>query len=377
MTEDQTALQRARVRRAAGVVKDFDGTRLSVARRRARMQRAELARQLGVSAAAVTQFERNRSNPTIPLVGAMALALGVPREFFQHGTELPSVPTSAAHFRALRSTPALSRDQALAFAELSLAVVDALEHYVDFPPLTVPTLPIDTDPPSEQIKAVAAETRTALNLPRGPVAHVVRTLEAAGVVVLTMPTEPVLDRRVDAFSTDAGRRPLVLLSPEKNDKARSRFDAAHELGHLVMHPDVEPGSRLIEEQAQTFASQFLAPDDDLFPDLPASLDWEALLRAKRKWGISLAALVYRARRVGKWSESTHLRAVKRLSQDGFPERGPLGPPEAPVMLGRAADLLREAGYDLDALAHEYRLPADTVQLVVQAGSGTNRALRLT
>lgn len=376
MTDDQSALQRARARRSEGVMTDFDGQRLSLARRRARTPRTELARALGVSAAAVTQFERNRTRPTVPLVAAMALALNVPRTFFAHGTELPDVPASAVHFRALRSTPALSRDQALAFVQLALSVIDALEHYIDFPANAIPTIPVDADPPSEQIRFVAAETRDVLGVSRGPVGHLVRTLEAAGVVVLTMPAEPVMDRRVDAFSTDAGNRPLVLLNPDKDDKARSRFDAAHELGHLVMHPDIEPGSRLVEQQAQTFASQFLAPDADLRPDLPNTLDWDALLRAKRKWGISLAALVYRCRRLELWSEATHLRAVKRLAADGYPERGPLGPRETPVMLGRAAAMLHGVGYSLEALAADYRLPASAVHEIVDAGSGPDRTLTL-
>lgn len=36
---------------------------------------------------------------------------------------------------------------------------------------------------------------------------------------------------------------------KSDDKARSRFDAAHELGHLLLHHDAEPGSKVIENQA--------------------------------------------------------------------------------------------------------------------------------
>ncbi|WP_431014433.1 ImmA/IrrE family metallo-endopeptidase, partial [Campylobacter jejuni] len=73
---------------------------------------------------------------------------------------------------------------------------------------------------------------------------VVQALEAHGIIALRLPTET--DAAVDAFSTYSGARPLVFLSPTKDDKARSRFDAAHELGHLVLHPDTEPGSKLVE-----------------------------------------------------------------------------------------------------------------------------------
>ena len=51
---------------------DFDGDRLSLARRQVRLTRTELARRIGVSAAAVTQFERNASRPTLPVVAELA-----------------------------------------------------------------------------------------------------------------------------------------------------------------------------------------------------------------------------------------------------------------------------------------------------------------
>lgn len=374
MTDHLTPLERARNRRSFGIVDDFDGDRLALARRRQRMQRTELARLVGVTATAITQFERNRSRPTVPLANAMALTLGVPAEFLRHGLEIAPVAASAAHFRSLRSTPALSREQALAFAEISLAVVAAFEQYVQFPPVRLPTLQVEGEMVSDQIKEIARETRLHLGLAPGPVNHVIRTLEAAGAVVLTLPIGPGVDARVDAFSTDAGPRPLILLSPEKNDRARSRFDAAHELGHLVMHPDVEPGSKLVEEQAQTFASQFLAPDDELLPDLPRVLDWEALLAAKQKWRISLAALAYRARRLGVWSDSTYLRAAKRLATDGYPERGSLGPRELPSTLGKAVELLAGVSFGVDDLAREFRLPIEMVQQVVESGSSARLSL---
>lgn len=367
MGAESDALRRARARRAGGVMQDFDGGRLSLARRLRRLTRTSLAGSADVSAAAITQFERNQSRPTTAVAAQLALNLGLPIAFFQRGAEIPRIPTEAAHFRSLRSTPAISRERALAFAELGAAVVNVLEDYVDFPELRVPTHLVDSAVTVDQIASIAASTRAALGVPRGPISHMIRTLEAAGVVVLTMPPESDV-REVDAFSTDIGRRPLVLLSPFKDDKARSRFDAAHELGHLVMHPDVEPGSKIVEDQAHTFASQFLAPDNDLLPDLPEKADWEALLAAKRKWKISLRALIFRAHRLGLWSDATYLRANKRLSAEGLPERGPLGPREQPVAVGRAVAMLEEAGFGVDRLAAASQLPESIFRDVVLAGS---------
>lgn len=356
---------RARWRRASGTVTDFDGKRLSLARRMSRKPRTTLAAEVQVSPAAITQFERGDSRPTKTTVAQLALALGVPAEFFFLGRPIEQVPSSTAHFRSLRATPAISRDQALAFAEVSLAVIDMLEQYVDFPEMKVPLHPLGDAATSEEIAEVAALTREEFEVSAGPVSHVVRLLEANGIVVLRLPLS--IDQRVDAFSTAAGNRPLVLLSLAKADRARSRFDSAHELGHLVMHPDEEPGSKAIEGAAHRFAAEFLAPSEELREDLPKKIDWDALQEAKKKWGLSLKALAYRSHDLGIWGNATYRRASQYLAVHGYPELGSLGPPESPYVLGAAFDLLTESGMDTETLSKLSRLSASTIAEIVQAG----------
>ncbi|HEX4402878.1 MAG TPA: XRE family transcriptional regulator [Galbitalea sp.] len=356
---------RARERRSSGTVTDFDGKRLSLARRMSRRPRTALATEVHVSPAAITQFERGDARPTKTTVAELALALGVPAEFFLLGRPIEQVPSTSAHFRSLRATPAISRDQALAFAEVSLAVIDMLEQYVDFPQVNIPLHPLSEAATPDEIADAAALTRAELNVGDGPVPHMVRLLEANGIVALRLPQS--IDQRVDAFSSQAGSRPLVLLSLAKADRARSRFDSAHELGHLVMHPDEEPGSKAIESAAHRFAAAFLAPIDELVEDLPKRVDWDALQEAKKKWGVSLSALVYRAHDIGLWGDATYRRAMQHLSAQGYPEPGSLGPPESPYVLGAAFDLLTESGIDMEALSKLSRLPASIIAEIVQAG----------
>lgn len=375
MINEPDRLQAARRRRAQGTALDFDGQRLALARRLKRKQRTVLAREIDVTAAAISQFEKGQSRPTTPVVAQLALALGVSVEFFRRGRPIESVPSTAAHFRSLRSTPAITRDQALAFAEITLAVVDLVEQYVDLPAISIPIVEIGDNPSQNLIADAADQTRRALGVPEGPVAHVVRLLEASGVVVVRLPGD--VDARVDAFSTDAGDRPLVLLSPAKNDKARSRFDGSHELGHLVMHHGVEPGSRIIENQAHSFAADFLMPAAQIVEDLPRRVDWEQLQAAKKKWGVSLKALAYRAHRLELWSDLSFRRANQHLSSLGLPEPGPLGPPESPSLLGQAAHLLEQDGTTLAELAAAGALPLDRIEQVVEAGSERRPKLQLT
>lgn len=374
MTEEVSPTERARRRRTTGTSVEFDGRRLSLARRLRRLQRTTLAAKTTVSAAAITQFERGTSRPTNTVVAELALALGVPIDFFQRGRTIEQVPASSAHFRSLRATPAIARDQALAFAEIALAVVDVFEQYVDFPAITEIVDPVEDEPSRERIAELAALTRAKLGLQAGPVPNVVRLMEAHGIVVLRLPKD--VDRKVDAFSTDVGSRPLVLLSPSKHDKARSRFDAAHELGHLVMHHEVEPGSKIIENQAHRFAAEFLAPSAELRPELPNRVDWETLLKLKAKWGISLKALIYRAHDLEVWGDYTYRNVSKQLAMQGLPEPGPLGLPESPSLLGRAASLLEDAGVESADLAVASRLTEHQINEVIEAGSDLKPKLRL-
>lgn len=364
---DHDRVAAARRRRAAGTMDSFSGTRLAVARRLARLPRTELAERAGVSPTAITQLERDQIRPTIPVAAQLALKLGVPLDFLAHSVTPETIPSSSAHFRSLRATPALSRDQALAFAEVGLEVLATIEDFVDLPPVHLPELAPTLRASAEGIAVAAAEARHALGVTEGPVPHMVRLLEAHGVFVLRLPSE-LVDPKVDAFSTTAARRPVVLLSPLKDDKARSRFDAAHELGHLLLHVDAEPGSKVVEHEAHTFAAAFLTPADQIVDDLPRRIDWPVFQRAKRRWGVSLKALVYRAHCLGLISDSAYRRGNVQLASWGNPEPIPLGPPESPSMLGAAMELLLDQGVTVEDIAAHARLPTGMVEHVVAAAT---------
>ena len=147
----------------------------------------------------------------------------MPREFFGLGRSLTLLPASEAHFRSLRSTTAAAREQALAYGERSLELVNLIGEYVDLPPVDLPALDLQEQLTEVDIVTAAADVRAAWGVGDGAVPSVVQLLEAHGIVVLRLPGDT--DAAVDAFSTSAGRRPLVLLSPVREDRARGRFDA--------------------------------------------------------------------------------------------------------------------------------------------------------
>ena len=348
---------------AAAVAAAFDPEELTLARKFRGLRKNELAQAVSVTPAALSQYELGQSRPSPAVLARLALALGVPVRFFVLGHSKPVTP-SAAHFRSLRATTQLERDQALAFGQLAWRLLTGIEKYVELPASRIPQVALPADPGS---------VRESMGIGAGPVPHVVRLLEAHGAVVIGL---PVTSRRVDAFSHWYGSRPLVFLNPMKDDKARSRFDAAHELGHLVLHHDAEPGNRIVENQAHDFAAEFLMPREEIAGELPRRLDWASLFQAKRRWGVSLKALVYRAHKLGVLGESAYRAGMVTLAQWGDPEPGDLGPRETPVLLAKAIEMLAETGVDLEMIAKDTGMAADTVQEIVRAADGARPRMEL-
>lgn len=307
----------------------FEPTRLRLARELREWSQADLAKQLRVTPAAISQYEAGAIRPASSTLVRMSEALAVPEGFL----ELAPPEEHEGFFRSLRRTSVSHRRRARAIAQvaydLAQAVGDAL------PEVAMPKeRPVGLDAAPEEIEKVAESVRNDLGLPAGPAGPVVPLLESLGVVVIRLPLDTA---DVDAFSLPFRDRPVIVLGSDKNDRARSRFDAAHELGHLILHGDRVWGIRQVEQQAHAFAAAFLMPAADIVDELPQRADWDVLFELKLKWQVSLAALLMRARRLGRMSETAYVNAVKAASARGWRrvEPVPLGAPERPSSLGAA------------------------------------------
>jgi Zn-dependent peptidase ImmA (M78 family)/transcriptional regulator with XRE-family HTH domain len=304
---------------------DFEPARLRLARELREWSQADLARSLNVTPAAASQFESGTTRPGTEMLNRLSTVLGVPSEFLR----LPLTETHEGFFRALRRTSVAHRRRARAIAhvahDIALAYGPGRLPAVSIPCMSVAGL----EAPRADLEDAARQARSALGLPRGPVENVVKTIEDHGLVVIRLPFDTA---DVDAFSLPFHDRPVVVLGSDKNDRARSRFDAAHELGHLIAHGDQVWGVREVEQQAHWFAAEFLMPAADIARELPTRADWPALFDLKRKWQVSLGALLMRARTLGRMTDSQYLTAVKAASARGWRrvEPVPLGRPEQPA-----------------------------------------------
>ncbi|WP_176338520.1 helix-turn-helix domain-containing protein [Kocuria salina] len=344
---------------------NFSPDRLRMARYRAGLNIRELAEKVGVSHPAVSQYETGRSKPSTSTLAQLAMATGVPADYLTYGERPVSLAgLDGTHFRSLRSTSKQSRAGAWVWSESVLDLVNVLERYVRLPAPDVPFVPLMTDAKPHEIVGAVDQLREQWRLPLGPVGYLVRHMERHGIVVSRL---QVADEGIDAYSQNVGSHPVVILGMNKGDAARSRFDAAHELGHLVCHLEADPGS-IQESQAHAFAAELLMPARQMKDLLPRRFDMGQYAKLKQEWGVSIAALLYRARTLEVISDAAYRRAVVAMNSKygRRHEPYPLERPDDPVMLSSAIALAQQNGVSLEQLATQARLPLDDVEAMVGA-----------
>ncbi len=350
------------------ISKGFDASRLRQARRLAMLTKQSLAQEVGLSPAMIGQYESGMSKPGPDLIPKLARSLNVPPEFFRVGRPQAALETGDAFFRSLRSTSAKQRAKAVSFTEQLWELANAIEKRVQLPRVDLPGfaggghLPEST--PTDPAQA-ARLLRATWKLGDGPLAHLVRTIEAHGVIVMLVPLAEEEIARIDAFSTVCLPRPVMVLSPDRgNDVYRHRFSAAHELGHLILHGEEHtPGDPALERAADEFAYELLLPAATMANLLPRRLNFALLEQISNTWGASIKDLIYRSRVLGLLSEATARRGYIQLAQ--LDVRNRLiheFPGEVPGLLKQATDLAETQGLTIPKLAAELAWKSSRVQL---------------
>jgi len=355
------------VEEARAVLPLFDGHRLRLARESLELTQRELADALGgvVTPAALSQFENGEAKPSAHTLAHLAAATDFPLRFFATDPALGEVAAVDGFFRSLRATSARHRRRHRALAELVRFVAVGLQHHVRLPEPDLPRNPVRPDATGADVTEVAREVRAIWGLPPGPIRDAVRTVERHGAVASRL----LLDSdTVDAFSVPFPDRPVVVLGADKGQADRSRWDASHELGHLVMHHPDPHRSRHLEQQANWFAAEFLLPADQVVDELPTTADWARLAELKVRWGVSMTALLQRAKALSVLSDGAYVQALKTMSTRGWNRREPVRLPHAenPVLLARAVELAAQQGVTLAQLADEIGLPAERIDRIIGA-----------
>lgn len=286
---------------------EFTPSRLALARKRRGFTKKALAASAGLSLRSVTGYESGSQEPTEATIAELAKALEFPIAFFS-GPDPQDLSTERASFRALTKMTATQRNQTLSAGALAVELSHWIEQRFELPTAAVPNF-AHVDP-----ELAAEGVRADWGLGERPVANLIHLLESKGVRVFSLAEEC---REIDAFSFWDEGVPYIFLDTQKSAE-RSRLDAAHELGHLVLHVGHElPRGKDHEREAFQFGSAFLMPKGDVTAHAPRSGRIPDLIKAKKRWGVSVASLAYRMHQIGLLSEWQYYSIFVQLGQMGY------------------------------------------------------------
>ncbi|WP_043224305.1 helix-turn-helix domain-containing protein [Streptomyces sp. NRRL F-5193] len=289
-------------------------SRIALARRRRGMTLAELSGRAGISLQSLSNYETGRTSPRPDTVDKIAAALSFPAAFFK-GPALDELPSQGISWRARSKTSARVLDAARAAGTLGAMFYDWIDERFRLPAVDVPSLG-KPDP-----ETAAGMVRTRWGLGDAPAPNMVHLLEAHGVRVFSLDPDHA---EVDAFAVWRDGVPFVFLNTLKSAE-RGRFDAAHELGHLVMHGSEHACSGPeAERQANDFASAFLMPRASVLGHMPSGAHVDQIIRGKRIWNVSAMALTYRMHDLGLLTDWQYRSSCAELSRLGYRSDEPEG-----------------------------------------------------
>lgn len=318
----------------------FYGAKLRLARTFQGLTLAELGAKVSASRQYIQKLESEPGvSPSHDMLHALAELLQIEADFFSEPL-VGDVTEEECHFRKRQTAPLNIRVRALSYGTIFNFIVTYLERELELPAINVPSFQVKN---RKDIEQAAEKCRTHWGLyPDAPIHNMTRTLERFGCVVTTFEG---VSEKIDAFSYFRSR-PIVVRNMMKHSSSRARFDLAHECGHLVMHSNLEVGDSILEEEANYFASAFLLPRSAFVHEFPISnrLNWMKLFELKKRWGVSIQAIVKRAYDLNLINAVQYRNAYVHISRSGWRHGEPpkTEPSTEPIeIIPKSFNLLRE------------------------------------
>lgn len=361
-------------------ISNFVPERLVEARRARGMTATELADKINRTPVSVSNYENGRQTPRLDVLASLAEALAFPRAYFLRPAS--SDEQGEVFWRARLSAPKYRREQAGVRLVWFREILAYLERYFDFPELNLPAIEVPEDPRKlsfEACDAIADEIRRQWGVSPGPFPNVIETLEGNGIFVSRI---SVNAEKLDAFSQwDRDRNtPLVVLGRDKASAVRQRFDALHELAHMVVHRHVDRKLlknrdiyQLTERQADRIASSILLPEKEFLSELP-SITLDGFLSIKERWGVSVGAMMVRAGTLDLVPDEFLKRMWMNYARRGWRKSEPLDPKipkERPNLIRMSIEMLVEEGVQTASdIRRELPFPISDLEELADLETGT-------
>ncbi|MGA8112771.1 MAG: XRE family transcriptional regulator [Actinocatenispora sp.] len=289
-------------------------SRLKLARHRRGLTREQLSKLAGLTTRSLLAYENGTQRPSPDNLDRLAGALEMPTAFLQGG-EVDEIPVEAISFRALSKITAGKRDMARSAGRIGLMLAQWIDQRRVPPRLDVPNL-VGIDP-----QAAAETLRKQWELPAGGVDNMINLLEDHGVRVFCVAMDC---HEVDAYSFVWNATPFVFLNTTKTAE-RTRFDAAHELGHLVLHAGTRPArGPQTEREADRFAGALLMPRPSILASGLRNASAEHIIAARKQWQVSATALAHRLHELSQLTDWGYRAACVDLTRLGHRNGEPGG-----------------------------------------------------
>lgn len=326
------------------IKRKFNANRLIDARIYNNITGEDLANAIGVKKQAISQFENKKTSPEYATACKISEVLQFPMRYF-YEDDVPMIQGNT-YFRALFTSNKRELSSQRLKTKYVALVHNALSKYIDFRPYNIPDFEDTTD-----IPGLARKLRHFWGLGQEPIPDMVSLLERNGVIMSEFATD---SKKIDAFSQygeiDGVPYRCVVLGTEKGSFVRRQFSCAHELGHIVLHEKFEDLNdvsreefRKREDEANMFAAEFLLPAEAFLTDLSVHANkLNRYVELKRKWRVSIAAMVYRAHELEAITDNQYQYLMRQISQKGWRQNEPLDeymPLRHPKALKQAVNLI--------------------------------------
>ncbi len=310
-----------------------------------------------VSPQTLSKYERGTAQPSMKVLLKLAGVFGV------KSARLWAVPPCQVEWVAFRKQSGLRKKEQ---ARIKAVITETVEKRTQFQEDIGEYENVDIPLRSMSIRTIAdaedaARTlRDAMHLGVEPIANLTECLENHHIHVIPVTAHAAFDG-VSAIVRETDGTVLTTAIATRTDISgdRQRLNIAHELGHLVL--DV-PECLDSEKAAFRFGDAFLAPAVQLRREVGqkrTDLEWEELLSLKKRYGMSVQALLFRFRDLQVITEAYYKRWCMTINSAGLKKQEPCEiPPEQPKRFQQqvhraCAEALiteRDAAYLLDRTA---------------------------
>ncbi|WP_449463555.1 spr1629 family repressor/antitoxin [Streptococcus suis] len=304
----------------------FNGDILKQLRLLYGMTRKELATKLDITEQAVWQFEKNETSPKTSVRLKMTRLFGVRSDYFSQMVSTSNFDMTSIAFR----NEAENTRKATDIQEAYLNTLDSLLVYLESM-VTIPNQKIVDlvefislkEQDNASLEEIALFARDFLGISNDN-SDLLYQLEKSGIYIF----ERNMTNNEDAYSIWSNtNRPFIILGIRKT-AVRRNFDLAHELGHLLLHRNIDFSALSREEflekesEANNFASYFLLPEEEFYKDMINLVgkrvsNPDNYIELKRKYSVSIQALEYRAFKLGLITPSQHGYFYRLINKKGY------------------------------------------------------------